>query len=111
MQPAILFKGVFRRELEGLTFAGAYKGPYLGTMEMQARLSARIHEQGTSFIDQETYRQGITEEREIRIRSPRPQFPHPDYVAFTDSIAKLAGCFPELNPSDPLVETLSILGW
>ncbi|HMO02753.1 MAG TPA: SidA/IucD/PvdA family monooxygenase [Oligoflexia bacterium] len=101
LQPAILYKETFNRDLPGLYFVGTYKGPFFGTMELQARLVAGLAS-GRTTINDDSYSQGIKEELAIRNALPRPQFPHADYVKFSDGLAKDAGCFPELSFEDPL---------
>jgi len=101
-QPAILFKSTLLNNLPNFAFVGAYKGPYFATMELQARFAAKTLSEGGLAIDEESYQAGLSEERSIRARRPRPQFPHGDYVAFSDGLARLTGCYPEVTSDDPM---------
>jgi dimethylaniline monooxygenase (N-oxide forming) len=105
-QPTIAYRTMYRRELPDLALVGAYKGPYFGIMELQARLAGRIFERGEFAIDEERYENGIAEERRIRDHRPRKQFPHADVIGFGDQLAKDVGCLPGLGHPEPIAQLL-----
>ena len=82
--PVILDRTVMRRDVEGLFFVGCYKGPFIGVVELQARWAAAV---AAGSISPKLNLESLENERRIRSSMPRPQFPHPNYVEFCDSIA------------------------
>lgn len=94
-QPLLLHKGMFNPELTNIAFIGMYRGPYFGVMELQSRWACMAFSNPNQYYPTpEEMKEGIEIERQIRFLSPRPQFPHGDYVNFADSIAKRIGVFP-----------------
>ena len=102
LQPKLLHRTMFHPDLPGLSFVGHYRGPYVPVMELQARWLARIVAGELPMPDRLAMLGGIAGERALRTQQPRPQFPHPDFVAMADSLAREAGVFPELAADDPL---------
>nr|WP_294553030.1 DUF6314 family protein [uncultured Rhodopila sp.] len=102
MQPKLLHRTMFHPDLPGLSFVGHYRGPYLPVMELQARWLARILAGEVPMPDRAAMLAGIAEEGALRSQEPRPQFPHADFVAMADTLAREAGVFPELPADDPL---------
>eukprot|EP00005_Dracoamoeba_jomungandri_P014293 CAMPEP_0174267816 /NCGR_PEP_ID=MMETSP0439-20130205/35000_1 /TAXON_ID=0 /ORGANISM="Stereomyxa ramosa, Strain Chinc5" /LENGTH=451 /DNA_ID=CAMNT_0015355537 /DNA_START=30 /DNA_END=1386 /DNA_ORIENTATION=- len=100
-QPLILHWCMFHPELEGMAFIGMYRGPYFGIIELQARLALYGWSGKCELPSKEVISKGIEEEEKIREMDPQPQFPHPDYVAFADCIAKQCGVFPNEAPVKP----------
>lgn len=106
LQPILTHKGCFHPALPDFGFVGMYRGPYFAILELQARWLA------ASFVDRSlrptdaTMTAGIAEESAIRARSPRPQFPRGDYVAFADDLAREIGVWPALDPSDALYDAV-----
>lgn len=103
LQPKLLYRTMFHPDLPGLSFVGHYRGPYVPVMELQARWLALILAGELPMPDRAAMLAGIAEEGELRTRQPRPQFPHGDFVAMADSLAREAGVFPELAKNDPLL--------
>lgn len=68
-----------------------YKGPYFSAMEYQAKWASKIFNGKLTLPPIDEMINGLQEEYGIRCMVPRMQFPHPDYVKFTDDIARLAG--------------------
>jgi hypothetical protein len=101
LQPKLLHRNMFHPDLPGLTFIGHYRGPNFPVMELQSRWIARILTGVQPMPDVATMRQGIAEERAMRIREPRPQFPHGDFVGLADGLAREIGVFPTLAADDP----------
>ncbi|CAE8603970.1 unnamed protein product [Polarella glacialis] len=94
LQPAILHSCILHPGLPGLAFVGIYRGPYFATMELQARYALGLFSGRLQQPTPEVFSAGLAEERQIRAKRPRPQFPHGDYVGMTDSLAKLVGVHP-----------------
>jgi cation diffusion facilitator CzcD-associated flavoprotein CzcO len=76
--------------LPNLAFCGYYRGPYMGVMEQQARLAAKVMS-GTLHLTKDQYDEALDVSRKIRAQRPRPQFPRFDYIGYMDSISKLLG--------------------
>lgn len=96
LQPLILHKGTFHPDLPNLAFVGMYRGPYFAGMELQARWACGVFSGQITPPTQMAMKQGLDEERAIRKKVPRPQLPR-DYVAFSDSLAKEIGAFPDFK--------------
>ena len=101
LQPKLLHRNMFHPDLPGITFIGHYRGPNFPVMELQSRWLARILTGEQPMPDLATMRDGIAEERAMRIRVPRPQFPHGDFVGLADGLAKEIGVYPALDADDP----------
>jgi hypothetical protein len=106
LQPTLLHRQVFHPALPGLAFVGHYRGPYFPVMELQSRWVAGIIAGEIPPPTDEAMRDGIEQERRIRLAVPRPQFPHGDYVALADGLAREVGCLPLLPPDHPLQANL-----
>ena len=97
--PMTLCWDTLHPKLANLAFCGMYRGPYMGVMELQGRLAAGVMS-GKVNIDDETYQTALGTSKEIRGQDldSRPQFPHPDYIGFMDSLAaNLNENFPKHN--------------
>jgi dimethylaniline monooxygenase (N-oxide forming) len=103
LQPELLHRSMFHPDLPGLTFVGHYRGPYFPVMELQSRWIARILAGELPTPDRITMLAGAAEEKAMRARMPRPQFPHGDFVGLADGLAREIGVFPTLADSDPLL--------
>ena len=103
LQPKLLHRNMFHPDLPGLTFVGHYRGPYFPVMELQSRWIARILAGELPTPDRITMLAGVAEEKAMRARMPRPQFPHGDFVGLADGLAREIGVFPTLADSDPLL--------
>ena len=103
LQPKLLHRNMFHPDLPGLTFVGHYRGPYFPVMELQSRWIARILAGELPMPDRATMLAGVAEEKAMRARLPRPQFPHGDFVGLADGLAREVGVFPTLADSDPLL--------
>lgn len=95
LQPLLMHQTVFHPELPHLAFVGMYRGPYFSTVELQARWACMVFSQKVPAPTPEEMDQGIQAERAIRHVSPRPQFPHGDYVKFSDDIANQMAVLPD----------------
>jgi dimethylaniline monooxygenase (N-oxide forming) len=102
LQPTLLHRQVFHPALPGLAFVGHYRGPYFPIMELQSRWIAGIIAGEIAPPTAAAMRAGIAEERHIREATPRPQFPHGDFVRLADGLAREVGCFPLLPADHPL---------
>ena len=102
LQPKLLHRNMFHPDLPGLTFIGHYRGPYFPVMELQSRWIARIMAGELPMPDRATMQKGIAEEQAMRARSPRPQFPHGDFVGLADGLAREVGVWPMLAEDDEL---------
>lgn len=85
---------MFHPKLPGVAFLGMYRGPYFGVIELQARWATMAFQDSKYHPSKEEMEAGIKEEQGIRDMSPRPQFPHGNYVEIVDEIAKRIGVFP-----------------
>lgn len=104
LQPLLLHMATLHPEFTNGAFVGMYRGPYFGVMELQARLAMNVFSGKALPPTEEEFNVGLAGERAIRNRVPRMQFPHSDYVIFSDKLAKAAGVLPnleELKNSDP----------
>jgi dimethylaniline monooxygenase (N-oxide forming) len=102
LQPKLLHRNMFHPDLPGLTFVGHYRGPYFPVMELQSRWVAGILAGALKMPDRATMLAGIAAEQALRTRRPRPQFPHGDFVALADGLAREVGVFPAPAEDDPL---------
>jgi dimethylaniline monooxygenase (N-oxide forming) len=97
LQPLLLHKTVFPKNLSGIAFVGFYRGPFFGAMELQARWACMAFSGKIPLPSQEEIELGIIEERKIREMQPRPQFPHGDYVGLCEDLAQQIGAAPDLE--------------
>lgn len=91
--PFVADHTVFHPDHDDLAFVGMYRGPFLGTIELQARWAAMVFSKRVAF-DLAAAHAGLAEERRIRAAHPRVQFPHSEYVDFSDSLAARIGVAP-----------------
>jgi dimethylaniline monooxygenase (N-oxide forming) len=110
LQPVLLYKTMFPREIPNMAFVGMYRGPFFGVMELQARNVCMTFSGKIPFPTEEEMHEGISEELAIRNQEPRPQFPHGDYVGFCEALAKRIGALPKSMHLSPLLNTLLIKG-
>ncbi|GBB84739.1 hypothetical protein RclHR1_11300008 [Rhizophagus clarus] len=92
---------------------GMYRGPYFAVIELQARWACMVFSGKISLPEYEVMLKGLEEERKIRNKKPRPQFPHGDYINFADDIAKEIKVLPdfdELRRNNPHVYELFLEG-
>jgi cation diffusion facilitator CzcD-associated flavoprotein CzcO len=85
--PLTLCYDAFHPSLPGLGFVGMHKGPYFGTMELQARLVAGLLSEQVKPSD-EAVAHALETSQTIRQHRPRAQFPHFDYVGLMDTMAE-----------------------
>jgi hypothetical protein len=85
--PLTLAYDTLHPSLPNLAFCGLYKGPYLGVMDLQARLAATLMS-GSISIDEEAYKVALKTSETIRKSSPRQQFPH-FYPDLMDTLAQV----------------------
>jgi dimethylaniline monooxygenase (N-oxide forming) len=85
--PFVAHRTVLHPRLPGLYLVGLYRGPYFGVIELQARWAAALIAGAVPMPSPETVEAGLQRERHLRLRHPRPQYPHGEYVDFADSIA------------------------
>ncbi len=97
LQPLLLHKTVFPKNLPGLAFVGMYRGPYFGVMELQARWACMAFSGKVPLPTEAEINLGIEEEKKIRDQQPRPQFPHGNYVGFCEDLARQIGAAPNLE--------------
>jgi dimethylaniline monooxygenase (N-oxide forming) len=105
--PFVADRTVHHPDLPGLYFVGLYRGPFFAVVELQARWAAMMISERLAKPDPEVSARNIAEERRLRQVSPRPQFPHGNYVEFADSIAAEIGALPtEATVAPPLREAI-----
>jgi hypothetical protein len=76
-------------ELSNLAFVGLYRGPYMGVVELQARLASEyLSGKTTTSLSNSHWKKELATSEAIRHADPelRPQFPRFDYVGFLDSL-------------------------
>lgn len=101
VQPFVAHKGVFHPGLPRLALVGMYRGPFFGTIELQARWAAGAAAGALQLPSAEEMEAGVAAERTIRAARPQPQFPRGDYVGYADDLATAVGVLPEID-EDPL---------
>lgn len=74
--------------LPNFAFCGFYRGAYMGVMEQQARLAAKVMS-GTLQLTMDQYDEALDVSRKIRAHRPRAQFPRYDYIGLMDNISKV----------------------
>ncbi len=97
LQPLLLHHTVFHPHFPNLAFVGMYRGPFFGVIELQARMACLTFSGRIPYPTDAQMKEGIETERAIRQMIPRPQFPHGDYVRFSDHLAKQIGVLPDLS--------------
>eukprot|EP00579_Thalassiosira_antarctica_P032160 CAMPEP_0201993598 /NCGR_PEP_ID=MMETSP0905-20130828/1762_1 /ASSEMBLY_ACC=CAM_ASM_000554 /TAXON_ID=420261 /ORGANISM="Thalassiosira antarctica, Strain CCMP982" /LENGTH=734 /DNA_ID=CAMNT_0048548461 /DNA_START=64 /DNA_END=2264 /DNA_ORIENTATION=- len=108
--PMTLAWDTLHPSLPNLAFCGMYRGPYMGIMELQARLAAGVMS-GSLSLEEEQLQSAMTTSQTIRSSTPRAQFPHFDYPGFMDTLSQLCylrGDCPKYNRDvgDVVVPTL-----
>jgi dimethylaniline monooxygenase (N-oxide forming) len=98
LQPLLLADGVFPVGVGRMYFVGMYRGPYLGTVELQARWASAVIAGDLPQPDAADVARGVAEARRIRKLRPRPQFPY-DNVALSDRIGLALGVLPQAGGS------------
>ena len=88
--PLTLAWDILHPSLPNLAFCGMYRGPYMGIMELQARLAAGVMS-GSISLDAEHIGSALRASEAIRKATPRAQFPHFDYIGYLDTLSQL--CF------------------
>lgn len=97
LQPFLMYKTVFHPQFPKMAFVGMYRGPFFAAMELQARMACMTFSGKIPFPSPQMMQEGLLEEQRIREAIPRPQFPHGDYVRFTDDLAKHIGVLPDFE--------------
>jgi len=107
LQPLLLHKTVFPpSDLPGLAFVGLYRGPFFAAVELQARWVCMAFSNQISLPTHIEIEKGIQQEKEIREATPRPQFPHGNYVGMCEDLAAQIGvlpCLDTLKYKDPIL--------
>lgn len=108
--PFVADRTVFHPDLPGLAFAGVYRGPYFGVMELQARWATMVFADAIAAPSHEQSTRNINTEKQIRAEVPQPQFPHGNYIEFADSIAAEIGVLPGEKELPPEVADVFMRG-
>ncbi|KAF2069402.1 hypothetical protein CYY_009276 [Polysphondylium violaceum] len=103
--PVLLHKTVFAQDFSTIFFVGMYKGPYFCSMELQARWICMIIAGLVEYPTKEEINQGIKDQKTIKDKLPKEQFPNPKYVEYCDYIAKKIGILPPDNLEQTLKHT------
>jgi hypothetical protein len=87
--PMTMYLETLHPKLTNFAFVGMYRGPYMGVVELQAKLAAKVMS-GKVTVSSNEFQKGLETSRMIRnqIASVRPQFPHFNYVGFMDTLAR-----------------------
>ncbi len=96
--PLTLAWDTLHPSLPNLAFCGMYRGPYMGIMELQARLAAGLIGGKISLQEDQIY-SAIKASKIVRSTLPHAQFPHFDYPGFMDTLSQLcnSGDYPRYN--------------
>ena len=86
--PMTTYLETLHPNLPNLAFVGMYRGPYMGVVELQARLAAEHISGKNSSLSKKDLERGISISDAIRHQDPslRPQFPRFDYLGFLHSL-------------------------
>lgn len=106
LQPMLLYKSVFPKDISNIGFVGMYRGPFFGIMELQARWICMVFSDKVAMPNEVEINKGIQEELDIRLQIPRPQFPHGNYVAFAEELAEQIDVIPDFDQiklEDPIL--------
>ena len=90
--PMTLAWDTLHPSLPNFSFCGMYRGPYMGIMELQARLAAGVMS-GKLVLKEEQIQSALKTSETIRTSTPRSQFPHFDYPGCMDTLSQL--CYPD----------------
>jgi len=71
-----------------------YRGPYFVTIELQGRWCAKVFSKQLPPLQKVKLRKGLEEVLEIRHSKCKDQNPFPDYVKFSNEIAREIGEYP-----------------
>jgi len=85
--PMTTYLETLHPDLPNLAFVGMYRGPYMGAVELQARLAAEHIGGKSSGLSGESLQKGLEISNAIRNPSLKPQFPRYDYLGFLDSLS------------------------
>ncbi|CAM6085258.1 unnamed protein product [Calypogeia fissa] len=85
--PILLDRSTFHPSIPGSAFVGVTKCHFMGIMELQARWAAAIFAGVLPPIPDSVQQEGIALERMMKDHRPRPQFPHGEYVNFSQCLA------------------------
>eukprot|EP01127_Copromyxa_protea_P009610 TRINITY_DN227_c0_g1_i1.p1 TRINITY_DN227_c0_g1~~TRINITY_DN227_c0_g1_i1.p1 ORF type:complete len:498 (+),score=64.12 TRINITY_DN227_c0_g1_i1:27-1520(+) len=99
-QPILTHETMLHPDLPNMALVGVYRGPFFAAIELQARWVCSIF---SGILDPPSFdemRSGLEKEKKIREHTPRPQFPHPDYVATVDGLASAL----KIHPGEKLAE-------
>lgn len=110
LQPLLLYQACLPKVSRNIAFVGMCRGPYFGVAELQARIAARMFA-GKLSLEESAVEAGLEAERSIRYCRPRSQFPHGDYLGFSDSLATLLGVCPDFRKLQEENQALYTLLW
>jgi cation diffusion facilitator CzcD-associated flavoprotein CzcO len=96
--PMTLAYEAFHPQVPNLGFVGMYRGPYWGIMDLQARMVAELWSQRYNPSN-DTLSHAMEVARQIRSHTPRAQFPHFDYIGYTDTLADQLNLVPSSSSS------------
>ena len=86
--PFLAHRSVLHPDLPGAALVGMYRGPFFGALEAQARWAAATFANPNLTPSVREQIAGVEEARRLRNLTPRPNFPHGDYVGFMDGYYK-----------------------
>jgi len=92
--PTILYRSVWPDETENLGFVGMYRAPYFATIELQGRWCAKVFSKQLPPPKKMKITKGLEEVLEIRHSKCKDANPFPDYVKFSNEIAREIGEYP-----------------
>jgi Family of unknown function (DUF6314)/Flavin-binding monooxygenase-like len=111
--PLTLCHETWHPALPTLGFIGLYKGPYFGSLELQARFLLAQLQRHFQTSDDTTFPLNFSEQdasvalaESRRVRgldsnpTPRPRFPHGDYIRFMDTLARTVNLLPTSSDND-----------
>lgn len=104
-QPTLMNKATLHPQFPSLAMVGMYRGPYFGTMELQARWAAAMFSGQVAPPTAQQHKTALAFEQNLRDMKNRPPFPRPDYVGFMLELAHEIGAIPKdlLHSNQPMV--------
>lgn len=104
-QPLVMNKATIHPQFPSMAMVGMFRGPYFGTMEMQARWAAALFSEQVKHPTALQHKAALGFEQNLRDLHARPSFPRPDYVGFMLELAQEIGAVPNdlLHSNQPML--------
>lgn len=96
IEPILLYKSTFHSQFKNLAFLDLFRDTHFLMAELQSTWIMRVFSGKLAFPIEEKFQKGVQEAREIRNRTPKPQFRH-SYVGLGNLIAEELGMMPDMK--------------